>query len=85
MASRKHRYGFAAKPDYTCGFQRKEVDFSSSADELVRAFQSSFEEQYRENAALFAAFQRICGDFLCLEDCLAERGGFEPPIELLTL
>jgi hypothetical protein len=38
----------------------------------------------REKRALFASFSARRAEFLCIRDCMAEREGFEPSIQVLA-
>ena len=51
----------------------------------IRFLRSGLPGSHSENSAFFAYFSDQNAEFLYTVDYLAERGGFEPPVQLLTV
>src|SRR5438552_16930967 len=70
------------KPDRTSAIQRKTLQ-RLSAEFYATLSPVRFEGKSHLIAAISCDFHDNAAGFLCYSDCLAEREGFEPSIELL--
>ena len=57
---------------------------NGSTSSAVHSLQSTLIGNFREIRALLQRFRTKCENFLCSSDCVAEREGFEPSIQVLA-
>jgi hypothetical protein len=79
------RIAFAQCPLET-GLRKCPPEKSKDSDRLrcwaVRSLQSGLHRNNREIRAFFAYFVSRGAEFLCSSDCVAERQGFEPSVQV---
>ena len=69
------------KPDCACAQQRKTLE-SLAAGSGGTLSPVRFDGETCATAAISSDFQKNAAGFLCNPDCVAEREGFEPSVQL---
>jgi hypothetical protein len=71
------------KPDCACAQQRKTIE-TSAAGSGGTLSPVRFDGETCAIAAISRDFQRNAAGFLCVPDCVAERAGFGPSVQVLA-